>query len=97
MTLPEGINGFEWDAGNIDKNWLLHHVTNSEAEEIFFNKPLVVPANYSLDEERYLALGITDMERRLTVVFIVRNNKIRIISARDMSGKEREVYNGCKE
>lgn len=91
--IPEDITGFEWDKGNIDKNWILHQVTNSEAEEIFFNAPLIINiAQYSADEPRYIAFGITDSGRKLITVYTIRNNKIRVISARDMSRKEREVY-----
>jgi len=34
--------GFEWDKGNIDKNWLKHEVNPTECEQIFFNQPLVI-------------------------------------------------------
>ena len=37
-------------------------------------------------------LGHTDPGRRLFIVFTVRNNRIRVISARDMSRKERKIY-----
>ena len=86
--------GFEWDKGNKDKNWIKHQVTNSECEQIFFNRPLIVQCDekHSNIENRYYALGVTDLGRRIFVVFTVRNKKIRIISARDMSRKERKVY-----
>jgi uncharacterized protein len=86
--------GFEWDSGNIDKNWIKHGVSPSECEQMFFNQPLVVTedAVHSEEEERLFALGRTDAERLLFAVFTVRKDKIRIISARDMSSKERKVY-----
>ena len=86
--------GFEWDKGNKDKNWLKHGVSNSECEEIFFNQPLIIgyDGKHSQTEKRFYALGHTDLGRRLFVVFIVRENRIRIISARDMSKKEREKF-----
>jgi uncharacterized DUF497 family protein len=91
--------GFDWDEGNTSKNWLKHKVTPSECEQIFFNQPLVVQAdlNHSKKETRYFALGQTDLKRTLFIAFTVRNNRIRIISARDMSRKEREVYNHEKK
>ncbi len=92
--IPEDITGFEWDKRNIDKNWILHNVSNSEAEEIFFNAPLIINiTQYPANEPRYIAFGITDTGRKLIAVYTIRNNKIRVISARDMSRKEREVYN----
>ena len=34
--------GFEWDAGNADKNWELHQVSQAECEQVFFNRPILV-------------------------------------------------------
>lgn len=85
---------FDWDVGNKDKNWIKHQVSNSECEQIFFNSPLIVhfDEKHSDMEDRFYALGHTDLGRILFVVFTVRNKKIRIISARDMNSKEREIY-----
>jgi len=87
--------GFEWDKGNIDKNRIKHKVSSSECEQIFFNHPIWIQNDilHSTTEERYYALGKTDINRFLFVVFTIRNNRIRVISARDMSRKERKVYN----
>lgn len=87
--------GFEWDDGNLDKNWLTHKVSPTECEQIFFNHPLVIKDDikHSEVEKRFYALGKTDLKRMLFLVFTVRSNLIRVISARDMSRKEREVYN----
>lgn len=86
--------GFEWDEYNADKIWGKHHVTPSECEQVFFNLPLVVQGdvNHSEVEDRFYVLGQTDASRLLFLVFTVRNNKIRVISARDMNRKERRVY-----
>ena len=89
------ISGFDRDKGNLDKNWEKHGVSNAECEEIFFNAPLVVrpdPA-HSGDETRYYALGMTDERRPLFLSFTLRKDKIRVISARDMTSREMEVYN----
>jgi len=37
-----GANGFQWDEGNIDKNWIKHRVTHLECEQPFFNEPFLV-------------------------------------------------------
>lgn len=86
--------GFEWDEYNAEKNWQKHHVTKSECEAIFFNRPLVVAddVKHSEKENRFYALGHTDAERMLFTVFTVRRDLIRVISARDMNRKERKVY-----
>jgi len=91
--------GFDWDEGNTFKNWENHKVSPFECEQVFFNKPLIVlpdEAHSSL-ETRYYCLGRTDRERRLFVVFTVRKKKVRVISARDMTRKEIEVYNEQKK
>lgn len=86
--------GFEWDEHNAEKNWQKHRISPSECEEIFFNRPLVIAddVRHSEKENRLYALGHTDAGRMLFVVFTVRRNLIRIISARDMNRKERKVY-----
>lgn len=88
------VSGFEWNEGNIIKNWERHKVTYFECEEIFFNEPLVVQHDkiHSTHENRYFALGKTDEGRLLFVVFTIRGDKIRVISARNMSKKERRCY-----
>ena len=94
MGKLDNIAGFEWDAGNIDKNWVKHGVSNAECEEMFFNTPLLIrpDSSHSREEVRNTAFGRTDAERPLFVVFLIRNNYIRVISARDMTDKELEVY-----
>jgi len=88
------IEGFDWDQGNIEKNWERHKVSFIDCEEVFFNRPLVVAEDtrHSKSEGRYYALGKTNDGRHLFIVFTIRNNKIRVISARDMNRKERKVY-----
>lgn len=86
--------GFEWDKGNSDKNWISHQVAQGECEQVFFNEPVVVSSDveHSQTESRWYVLGKTDAGRFLFLVFTIRKNKIRIISARDMNKKEREIY-----
>ena len=86
--------GFEWDNHNADKIWSKHHVTPSECEQIFFNLPLIVTnaEKHSKQEERYYVLGHTDITRLLFAVLTIRKDKIRVISARDMSRKEKKEY-----
>lgn len=88
-----GIKGFEWDKANSGKNERKHGVTDRESEEIFFNNPLVVAPGSKIGREiRYAALGKTYGSRLLTVIFTVRSSRVRVISARPMSRKERKIY-----
>ena len=89
-----GLEGFEWDAGNSDKNWLRHEVRQAEAEQALLNRPLVlaVALKHGAKESRFVAFGRTDAARQLAVVFTVRANRVRVISARPLSRAERKVY-----
>ncbi len=90
------VTGFEWDAGNERKNAEKHHVSRFEAEQVFFNAPLLIldDAKHSQHEERYHALGKTDNARLLHTTFTLRaaGTLIRVISARDMHRKEKVIY-----
>jgi uncharacterized DUF497 family protein len=76
-------------------------VTPSEAEEVFFNNPLLIDSDdkHSESERRYLALGETHQARASTVIFTLRQDAtlIRIISARDQHCKERHLYEQAKQ
>lgn len=91
--------GFEWDEGNATKVWERHQVSRSECEETFFHEPLVVAPDtvHSQAESRYYALGRTIADRRLFVVFTVRGDRIRVISARPMTRRERRIYDQAQE
>lgn len=90
----EKCTGFDWDDGNQAKNWEKHRVSDGEVEEIFFNDPLVAGSEeaHSDGERRYFALGQTDARRPLFVVFTIRKNLIRVISAREMTKREFRKY-----
>jgi uncharacterized protein len=95
------VTGFDWDKGNSRKNAEKHGVCQSEAEEIFFNEPLLVleDSKHSQEEVRFHALGETDDKRLLHITFTLRQNGtlIRVVSARDMHRKERAVYEQVKK
>ncbi len=91
--LPQPI-AFNWDDGNVSKNFLKHNVTVREAEDMFANEPLTVVDDslHSVNEVRFHAFGKTKANRKLFAAFTIRDNKIRIISVRDMKRKERLDY-----
>lgn len=96
--LPDSVI-FDWDEGNSDKNWIKHKVSKQEAEEIFINKPLLVfeDPEHSRTEKRSQALGKTNKSRGLFAIFTTRDEKIRVISIRDMSRKEEKIYEEAKK
>ncbi|MBU0763323.1 MAG: BrnT family toxin [Bacteroidetes bacterium] len=95
----DNITGFEWDEGNINKSKTKHDLDWWTIEEIFFNEPLLIceDLKHSQEECRYYALGKTDNNTKLFVVFTLRNKKIRVISARKMNKKERTYYGKFKK
>ena len=90
------VVGFDWDAGNERKSVDKHGVGRAEAEQVFFNEPLLVAedSRHSGSELRFHALGRTSQNRPLHMTFTLRASEtlIRVISARAMSAKERIVY-----
>ena len=99
MDIFSQVNGFEWDEGNITKNWEKHKVSHTECEEIFFNEPLILQKDkkHSEEELRYFTLGQTNSGRLLFVVFTIREDQIRVICTRDMTKKERKRYEQIKK
>ena len=95
----ESCTGFEWDEANAHKNSERHQVTPEEAEDIFFQEPLVVRSDvrHSSKEKRYYALGQTSGGRRLFVAFTIRRKLIRVISARNMNRNEAQAWESYEE
>ena len=96
MDALKGATGFDWDEGNRRKSTDKHGVNQAEAEQVFFNEPLLVleDARHSQKEPRFHALGHTDAGRLLHITFTLRGDDhlIRVISARTMHRKERQIY-----
>ena len=94
MLIFEQFICFDWDEGNRGKNWSKHRVSDAECEQVFFNQPLLVflDEEHSEEEQRYYVLGRTDRGRCLFMVFTPRGDKIRVISAREMTNRERAFY-----
>ena len=88
------LAGFEWDAGNSEKNWRGHQVRQAEAEQALLNRPIIfaTDSKHSRVEARFHTLGRAESGRHLAIVFTTRGNRIRVISARPMSRAGRRAY-----
>lgn len=89
------IDDFIWLPAVIEKLAVKHHVTQDEAEEVFFNKPRFrfVESGNRIGEDVYAANGRTDAGRYLIVFFIHKpGNRALILSARDMDAKEQKRH-----
>jgi len=99
VRLFKKLEGFIWDEGNQNKNLLKHGVSFRECEEAFNDsgKKLFNDRSHSVKEKRYLLFGKTKKHRLLTIAFTIRNAYVRVISARNMSKKERFNYEKASE
>lgn len=86
---------FDWDQWNVQKNEVKHGVSALEAESVFYDEGLLIFADEkhsSPKEKRHISYGISFKKRILMVGFTIRARKVRIITARAASKKERKVY-----
>jgi uncharacterized protein len=85
---------FEWDKYNTVKNWAKHEVRPYEAEETVTDEfaRILNDEVHSDSELRYIIIGKTRKHRILYIVFVIRNQRIRVISARDANKKEVIIY-----
>ena len=83
------IHAFDWDEKNEDRI-AEHGISIPEVEEaILFSKPFYQRAR----ENKHIAYAVTEDGRYLFVVFVIKDTaRIRVISARDMTGKEKHYY-----
>jgi len=85
---------FEWDAKKAEGNVSKHGVTFNEASTVF-GDPLAVlkpDPDHSMEEQRYILLGISNRRRLLVVAFAERPPQTRLISARPATPGERRGY-----
>ena len=90
MKIDSGsLEGFEWDKGNLE-HIKKHNVDFRECEDVFLNRPLIVfvDEEHSTTEKRYKIFGVTTDGRKLALAITIRNNKIRVMMARNRNKKE---------
>ncbi len=85
------LRGFEWDVYNI-YHVALHDVTPAEVEEATAQRHLIIPAAPKNREKRWKLFGKTAGGRYLVVVFTIRLNKMRTVTAYTMNRTERKLY-----
>lgn len=86
---------FEWDEGNSTKNAKKHGIETNEIEAVFRSGlalPLGIQINSSVNEQRLGIVGPTLNGKLIQVAFALRDGRVRVISARTASKKERTQY-----
>ena len=94
-----GLISFEWNDKKSQANIKKHKVSFEEAQSVFFdsNARMIFDPDHSINEDRYILLGLSSALRILTVVHCVREDAgkiIRIISARKATRNEQKQYKG---
>ena len=84
----------EWDPAKAAANRLKHRVSFEEATSVFMDPQAVVfdDPDHSFDEERFLIVGYSTQQRVLVVTHTHRGERIRIISARGATPRERKSH-----
>ena len=85
---------FEWDANKAATNLVKHDVSFAEAKTVF-DDPLYVDfydPDHSDEEHRYIMIGMSLQSRLLLVAYTERDDRVRLISAREATRKERKAY-----
>ena len=82
----------EWDTNKNDANMKKHHISFETAARVFLdeNRLDYYDIVHSMNEDRYITIGL--VEEVIVVVYTLRKTRIRIISARLATRKERDLY-----
>ena len=85
---------FEWDPGKATANVRKHRISFNEAATVFGDSlsTTVADPDHSLDEHRYITVGLSIRDRLLMVAHADRGERIRIISARKLTSNEKRAY-----
>jgi uncharacterized DUF497 family protein len=85
---------FEWDEEKAESNRSKHGIDFDEAASVFDDYFYVdfYDPKHSVDEHRFLIIGESNRNRLLIVSYTERDDKIRIISARELTPQERRIY-----
>jgi len=83
---------FEWDERKARTNLRRHRVDFADAATVFEDDRAVTVTDEEPDEERFSTLGLDALGRELVVIYTMRGKRIRIISARRATRREREEY-----
>jgi uncharacterized DUF497 family protein len=90
---------FEWDGRKAAENLRKHKVSFIEAATVFgdFLGTTAPDPAHSAGEHRYITVGLSNLGRLLMVAHAERGDRIRIISARTLTGREKSAYENTEE
>lgn len=85
----QAIDGFIWAEWVVDKLDWKHQVDLDEVETAFFNPPYKIRRTKA---NKYLLYGRSEAGRYLFIVFVWGGRQVKVLSARDMTESERQLY-----
>lgn len=90
---------FEWNAEKAKSNLKFHGISFEEAVTVFDDTFFIVfkDPDHSVQEQRYIIIGMSVQGKYLLVSFTERDQRTRVISARELNPKERRSYEERKE
>ena len=86
------MNDFQWDSRKAAANLAKQGVDFADAAEVLFDPMAITVADTQHDEERFVTIGRDALSRVLVVVYAWRGDRIRMISAREATRRERKQY-----
>lgn len=85
---------FAWDPNKAAANLRKHGVDFADAATVFYDERAVTIPDPGSEEQRFITIGVDATGRLLVVVYTWREDRIRIISARRATRRERRDYEG---
>jgi len=85
---------FEWDSGKATLNLKRHGVDLADAVSVLYDEFAITVTDDRTSEERFVTLGMDALGRILVVAYTWRGERIRLISARKATPRERRLYEG---
>jgi uncharacterized DUF497 family protein len=82
----------EWDPAKAASNFRKHHVRFADSLAALEDERAITIRDFETDEERWVSIGSDNLGRVLVVVYTLRGHRIRVISARRATRKERAQY-----
>lgn len=82
---------YQWNKDKAAANLRKHSVDFADAVSVFSDEAITIP-DERFDEERFVTIGIDALGRVLVVVYTLRDDEIRLISAHQATWQERQQY-----
>ncbi|NET56285.1 MAG: BrnT family toxin [Symploca sp. SIO2E6] len=83
---------YQWNRDKAAKNLRKHGIDFADAVSVFSDNLAITISDERFDEERFVTIGLDALGRVLVVVYTLRGDEIRLISARKATRQERQQF-----